>query len=133
MMVRAGPKRVHGPRPRAASSAAAASCNIAGTTSAYVFTVKLIREWPSTSITTLGGDDRQRAWPGLRSIACLESERRTAAGVTRERRHSLSSLPADPRAIAAENLAALRHLALNLLRREPTARVGVKAERRKAG
>ena len=34
---------------------------------------------------------------------------------------------------AAENMAVLRHIALNLLKREQTAKVGVRAKRNKAG
>ena len=96
--------------------------------------------------------DPTGAWPGLRSVAMIESERRIGRQVARETRYYLSSLPPDAallgRAIRAhwgienrvhwvldiafreddsrfrsghgpENLAIVRHFALNLLRREP--------------
>ena len=110
--------------------------------------------------------DPERAWPGLRSIAAVEGERRIGDTITRETRYYLSSLPADAVRIgqavrahwgienglhwvldmafredesrvrtghAAQNLAVLRQLALTLLRRETTAKVGIKAKRLMCG
>lgn len=114
----------------------------------------------------LGWLDPDRAWPGLRTVAAVEGERRSGGTVGRETRYYLSSLPANAAAIAAavrghwgienklhwaldvafredecrvraghaaENLAVLRRIALNLLRREATAKVGLKAKRLMAG
>jgi hypothetical protein len=54
--------------------------------------------------------------------------------VTHQRRYYISSLPGDARSgYATQNAAQLRRYALNLLRRESTARVGIKAKRLKAG
>ena len=114
----------------------------------------------------LGWLDPEGAWPGLRSIAAVEGERRSGDTASRETRYYLSSLPADAVRIgqaarahwgienslhwvldvafredesrvrtghAAQNLAVLRQLALTLLRRETTAKVGIKAKRLMCG
>jgi len=124
------------------------------------------RCWATDDPAVLAWLDPERSWPGLRSVAAVAGERRTAAGTATEVRYYLSSLPADAARIAAavrshwgienglhwaldvafreddcrvraghaaENLAVLRRIALNLLRRERTAKVGLKARRLMAG
>ncbi len=116
--------------------------------------------------TVLAWLDPDQTWPGLRSIAAVEGERRIGDTITRDTRSYLTSLPADAGRIgtavrahwgienglhwvldvafreddcrvrsghAAETFAVLRHIALSLLRREPTAKVGVKAKRLMCG
>jgi predicted transposase YbfD/YdcC len=109
--------------------------------------------------------DPEHAWPGLRSVVCIESTRRVGDKISTEARHYLSSLPADAatlaRAIrghwgienrlhwvldvafredlsrvrdghAPENLAILRHFALNLLRLDRSVRGSVPTKRLRA-
>jgi predicted transposase YbfD/YdcC len=127
--------------------------------------VEIRRCWAIDDPAVLAWLDPARAWPGLRSVAAVEGERRINGAVTKETRYYLSSLPGDARAIgaavrghwgienqvhwvldlafredesrvrvghAAENLAVLRHIALNLLRRERSATVGIETKRLKA-
>jgi predicted transposase YbfD/YdcC len=109
--------------------------------------------------------DPDHAWPGLRSVVCIESTRRIGDAVSTEARHYLSSLPPDAPALAQairshwrietslhwvldvafreddsrvrvghapENLAIIRHLALNLLRQDTSRRVGLANKRFRA-
>jgi predicted transposase YbfD/YdcC len=128
--------------------------------------IEVRRCWAIDDPAVIAWLDPDGAWPGLRSIAMVEGERRIGATVTRQTRYYLSSLSGNAAAIAAavrghwgienqvhwvldvafredanrsrsghsaENLAVLRRLALNLLRREPSRKVGIKASRLKAG
>jgi len=109
--------------------------------------------------------DPDHAWPGLKSVVCIESTRRIGDAVSTEARHYLSSLPPDAPALAQvirshwrienslhwvldvafreddcrvrvghapENLAIVRHLALNLLRQDTSRRVGLANKRFRA-
>lgn len=107
-----------------------------------------------------------QAWPGLRSLIKVVSERRVNDQSTLKTRYFISSLEdtaahllafcrqhwhienqlhwvldvafrEDANTVhrdnAPQNLAVLRHMALNLLKHEKTAKVGIKAKRLKAG
>jgi predicted transposase YbfD/YdcC len=109
--------------------------------------------------------DPDHAWPGLKSVVCIESTRRIGDSISTEARHYLSSLPPDAPTLAqairshwrienslhwvldvafreddsrvrvghaAENLAIVRHLALNLLRQDTSRRVGLANKRFRA-
>lgn len=104
-------------------------------------------------------------WPGLNSIAMVESTREIGDLVTVERRYYVSSLPPDAKRIAnavrahwriensmhwvldvvfgedqcrarvnnaAQNLAILRRITMNLIKRDTTTKTGVKNRRLKA-
>ena len=108
--------------------------------------------------------DPAGAWPGLRSVALIESERRIGDLVSREDRYYLSSLPPDAAVLgqairehwgvenrlhwvldiafreddsrvrsghAPETFGIVRHIALNLLRRDP-ARASIAKKRFRA-
>jgi predicted transposase YbfD/YdcC len=77
-------------------------------------------------------------WEGLRSVGLVETTREIDGQQTVERRYYLSSLPLGVQPFAragyaAENLATLRRLALNMLRREKTKKRGIKGKPLNAG
>ena len=59
------------------------------------------RCWATDDPEVLGWLDPKRAWPGLRSVAAVAGERRVGGATKTEVRYYLTSLPADPAAIAA--------------------------------
>ena len=107
------------------------------------------------------------AWPGLRSVVCVESQRSVAGQTSYERRFYITSLGAlNPTRVAeavrghwgienrlhwcldvsfgedqsrirlghsAENYSRLRRLAINLLRRDSTRKIGLKGKMKGCG
>lgn len=57
--------------------------------------------WATDDPTVLDWLDPQRRWPDLRSIAAVAGERRVGGTTTADVRYYLSSLPANPKVIAA--------------------------------
>ena len=127
--------------------------------------IEVRRTWTVSDPAVLAYLNEGDRWPGLRSVAMVEAERRVGGAATTETRYYISSLPGDAAQIgaavrghwgienslhwvldivfreddsrvrqgyAAQNLAVVRRLALNLLRQEETATVGLKAKRLKA-
>jgi predicted transposase YbfD/YdcC len=104
---------------------------------------------------------KRQQWNGLQSIIRIVSQRQIAEKVEVQTRYFISSLPADAKTIlkakrshwkienldiafredesrvrkdhAAENLAVLCHMALNLLKNEKSAKCGIHAKRLQAG
>jgi predicted transposase YbfD/YdcC len=128
--------------------------------------VEIRHLWATADPEALWYVDPNGRWPGLRSVAMVEAERRVGTTASRQTRYYISSLAGDARTLAtairrhwavenelhwvldvafgedhcrvrtgaaAQNFAVLRRAALNLLRREQTARIGIKAKRLKAG
>lgn len=122
--------------------------------------------WAIEDPTVIAYLDPTGAWPGLRTVAMVETEWTIGTTVTREARYYLSSLAGDAATVAqtvrehwaienelhwvldvafseddarvrighaAENLAVIRRIALNLLTRDTTTTIGVKARRRRCG
>lgn len=105
-----------------------------------------------------------KAWPGLRTMVMVRSQRRIGTQTSTETRYYISSLPGHAQPLlaavrshwgvesfhwlldvvfnedrsrlrkghAAENFAVVRHAALNLLKREKSLKLGLKAKRLKA-
>jgi predicted transposase YbfD/YdcC len=123
-----------------------------------------IRRYRCTS--DLSWLDEKGRWRGLQSICAVESERHIGGEISREVRHFIGSIPADPKlwadAVRAhwaientlhwrldvafredesrarkghadDNLAVLRHIALNLLTQEKSNKRGTQTKRRRAG
>jgi len=122
------------------------------------------RVWSTPDVPWLKG---RGDWPGLQSLAAVESKREVGGQVSLERRCSISSLDGkDARSMAAairghwgvenqlhwslevgfredecrirqghgaENFSRIRRIALNLLKKETTAKAGIKGKRLKAG
>jgi len=122
--------------------------------------------WTITDPDSIAYLNAKEAWPGLRSIGMVESERRIGEQVSRERRYYIMSLAGNAHAFgeavrshwgienglhwvldlafqedasrmhkdhSQQNFVVLRHMALNLLKQEHTAKCGIKARRLKAG
>ena len=129
--------------------------------------VETRRAWVTDDVHWLGAD-LPAAWPGLASVAAVESTRAVAGGGTStDRRYFICSLPGTDAAAVlaavrghwsvennlhwqldvsfredecrvrvghgAENLSRLRRLALNLLKRDTSVKVGINGKRLKAG
>jgi predicted transposase YbfD/YdcC len=126
------------------------------------------RVWVTNEVRWLG-EELLSQWPGLASVAAVESEREDLASgkISTERRYFISSLQAvDAQAMAqavrrhwsvenqlhwqldvsfnedqcrirkdhgAENYSRLRRLALNLLKRDKSVKIGIHGKRLKAG
>jgi len=123
------------------------------------------QHWISDEIAWLPAVTGKPLWPGLRSIAMIQAQRRIGEQVTTCVRYYLSSLPADAARFAhaarshwkienqlhwsldvsfhedanrtrtdsaPQNLAVLRHIALNLLQQERTTKASLKVKRLRA-